>query len=66
MENVRTVPNVRNPNIDPVNMIHKEVNGCKVRLFFMSERNERAERMVLENLMLSFDRKRLGASRVRS
>ena len=54
------------PYIDPLNIVEREINGCKVRLFFLSERNERAERMVLDNLMLVFDRKMQGAASVQS
>ena len=45
------------PKIDPENVVEREINGCNVRLFFLLERNERIERLVLDNLMLAFDRK---------
>lgn len=45
------------PDIDPNNSIKREIDGCKMRLFFRLERNEIAERLVLDNLMLVFDRK---------
>ena len=51
-----------NPKIDPENMVEREINGCNVRLFFLLERNERIERLVLDNLMLAFDRKMQGVS----
>jgi len=54
------------PYIDPDNILEREINGCKVRLFFMLERNEKAERMVLDNLMLVFDRKIQGVSSVQT
>jgi len=44
-------------NIDPLNKIEKEVNGCKVRLFFSLTPNERMEHIILENLMLVFERR---------
>lgn len=44
-------------NIDPDNSIERNIDGCTVRLFFSSSRNERAERLVLDNLMLVFDLK---------
>ncbi len=53
---------VKNPSIDPINKLEREINGCKVRLFFCLERNERGERIVLDNLMLAFDRKISGLS----
>ena len=54
------------PNIDPENIVEREINGCKVRLFFLLERNERIERIVLDNLMLVFDRKMQGVSSVQT
>ena len=54
------------PNIDPENIIEREINGCKVRLFFLLERNEKAERLILDNIMLAFDRKMQGVTRVRT
>jgi len=51
------VNEIKSANIDPDNMSERNYNGCNVRLFFTLEHNERAERLVLENLMLVFDRK---------
>ena len=48
------------PNIDPDNRIERDIDGCKVRLFFCSARNDKTERLVLDNLMLVFDRKMQG------
>jgi hypothetical protein len=47
-------------NIDPDNKIERRINGCKVRLFFILEHNERTERLVIGNLMNVFDRKMQG------
>ena len=55
-----------NPYIDPDNRIEREIGGCNVRLFFNMKRNEKAERLVLDNLMLAFDRKMHGLSNVQS
>jgi len=52
------------PYIDPCNIIERNINGCNVRLFFSLERNEKTERLVLDNLMLAFDRKMQGAASV--
>ena len=57
MMDIRTVHSDNKPKIDPENMVEREINGCNVRLFFLLERNERIERLVLDNLMLAFDRK---------
>jgi len=35
----------------------REINGCHVRLFFSSTHNERVEQIILDNLMLVFDRR---------
>ena len=43
--------------VDPVNIIQREVNGCKVQLRFAAVRNEHAERTVLDNLMGVFEHK---------
>ena len=48
------------PYIDPKNMVEREINGCRVRLFFSPQRNEKIERLVLGNLILAFDRKMQG------
>ena len=56
MEN-RTAHSGNKPKIDTENVVEREINGCNVRLFFLLERNERTERLVLDNLMLAFDRK---------
>ena len=55
-----------NPNIDTNNIVEREIGGCKVRLFFMLEPNEKAERLVLDNIMLAFDRKMQGAEGVQT
>jgi len=52
--------------IDPNNIVEREINGCKVRLFFSPQRNEKIERLVLDNLMLVFDRKMQGLSSVQT
>jgi hypothetical protein len=54
------------PNIDTENRIERNIDGCKVRLFFSLQPNEKIERLVLDNLMLLFDRKMQGASRVQT
>jgi len=54
------------PNIDPNNIIEREINGCKVRLFFSPESNEKVERLVLDNLILVFDRKMQGLTSVQT
>jgi hypothetical protein len=53
------------PQIDPNRMIEREANGCKVRLFFSVERNERVERQTLDHLILVFDRKKRELANVR-
>ena len=57
---------IEKPNIDPENKIEREVNGCKVRLFFSLVPNESAMRLALDNLMLSFDTKMQELSKVQS
>ena len=44
-------------NLDPVNQVEREIEGCKVRLLFLRERNEIVERLVLNNLMDAFEQK---------
>ena len=56
--------NTDRPNIDPHNSIERDIDGCKVRLFFSLARNELAERLVLDNLMLVFDHKMQGLATV--
>ena len=46
-----------NPYIDTDNTIENVLNGCKVRLFFITDQNEKVERLVLSRLMMKFDRK---------
>jgi len=53
-------------NIDAENIIERNINGCKVRLFFSPERNEKLERMVLDHLVLVYDRKMQGLSSVQT
>ena len=53
-------------SIDPVNTIEREINGCKVRLFFVLGHNEETERLVLDRLMLVFDRKMQGQASVQT
>ena len=55
-----------NPNIDPENRIERDIDGCKVRLFFSTKHNEKIERLVLDNLMLAFDRKMQGLQNVQT
>ena len=43
--------------IDPENSMERDINDCKVRLFFSPTPNEKSVRLVLDNLMLAFDRK---------
>lgn len=52
------------PNIDTKNRIERDVDGCKVRLFFSLHPNEKVERLVLDNLMLVFDDKMQGVATV--
>ena len=52
--------------IDPDNKLEREINGCKVRLFFILSHNEKVERQVLDRLMLVFDRKMQGTSSVQT
>lgn len=52
--------------IDPDNTIEREINGCKVRLFFVMEENVKVERFVLDHLMLVFDRKMQGLANVQT
>ena len=49
-----------NPHIDPDHLIKRDVGGCKVQVYFNAQRNEQAERMALDHLMLVFDRKMKG------
>ena len=53
-------------NIDPENKIEREIDGCKVRLFFNSTYNEKIERSVLDNLLLVFERKQQEMSSVQT
>ena len=46
-----------NQNIDPINKIEREINGCKVRLRFCQNNNELIQRLILDNLLLIFDEK---------
>ena len=50
-----------NPNIpkntDPAHIIEREINGCKVRIFFNPLHNEQTERLVLDNLIQIFERR---------
>lgn len=54
------------PNIDTKNKIERNIDGCKVRLFFSLNPNEEIERLVLDNLMLVFDRKMQGLPNVKT
>ena len=54
------------PNIDSENIVEREINGCKVRLFFLLERKEKAERLILDNLMMVFDLKMQGEAGVQT
>jgi hypothetical protein len=49
------------PGIDTQNKIERDIDGCKVRLFFPLQPNENTKKRVLDHLMLSFDRKVQGA-----
>ena len=53
-------------NIDADKTIERDFNGCKVRLFFIMEHNEKIERMVLDHLMLVFNRKKQDLSNVQA
>ena len=44
-------------SIGPDNSIERKIDGCEIRLFFRSTRNEIAERLVLDSLMTVFDRR---------
>ena len=55
---------VENQNIDTVNKIEREINGCKVRIRFCKNANELNQRLVLDNLLLIFDDKIQGMSTV--
>ena len=44
-------------NVDQINSIEKEIGDCKVRIFFSLTANKETERIILENLMLAFDRR---------
>ena len=53
----------QNTPLDPVNQVECEIEGGKVRLLFLRDRNEKVERLVLENLMDVFEhRAKLGSS----
>ena len=56
----------RTVNIDPDNKIERNYNGCNVRLFFVSEYNEKVERQILDHLMLVFVRRMQESSNVQS
>jgi hypothetical protein len=51
-------------NIDMGNRIERDIGGCKVRLFFSLQPNEKTKRLVLDNLMISFDRKVQGNAKL--
>jgi len=57
---------IEKPNIDTKNRIERNIDGCKVRLFFSLNPNEKIERSVLDNLMLVFDRKMQDLSTVKT
>ena len=57
---------IEKPNIDTKNRIERNIDGCKVRLFFSLNPNEKIERSVLDNLMLVFDRKMQGLPTVKT
>ncbi len=54
------------PDIDANNKIERNIDGCKVRLFFSLQPNEKIKRLVLDNLMLCYDRKMQGGTMVQS
>ena len=56
---------IEKPNIDTKNRVERNIDGCKVRLFFSLNPNEKIERLLLDNLMLVFDRKMQGLSIVK-
>jgi len=54
------------PNVDPTNIIERKIGDCKVRLLFSLAPNEKIERMILDNLLLVFDRRMKAASSVQN
>ena len=57
---------VMKSDIDAENKVERNIDGCKVRLFFSVNQNDKIERLVLDNLMLAFDRKVQGLSIVKT
>ena len=53
----RVVPMKERTDIDTANIVERELNGCRVQLFFSLRRNETIEHIVLSNLLLVFDQK---------
>jgi hypothetical protein len=53
---------MKNDNIEDnkysENIIDREIDGCKVRLFFSLSHNNKVERTVLDNLMLVFEKRK--------
>ena len=45
-------------NVDSKKRIDREIDGCKVRLFFITDSNDKVERTVLDNLMFVYEQKR--------
>ena len=45
------------PNIDATNCIDRNIGACRVRLFFAVQPNVRAQQMVLDSLLLVFDKR---------
>ena len=53
-------------DIDAENSIERKIDGCEVRLLFSLKNNEKNKRLVLDNLMLAFDRKMQGLQNVQA
>ena len=53
-------------DIDTKNQIERNIDGCKVRLLFSVNANEKIRKQVLDNLILGFDRRMQGLSTVES
>ena len=54
--------NTANIDIDTENKIERDIDGCKVRLFFSLNGNEQIRKQVLDNLVLGFERRMQGLS----
>lgn len=46
-----------NEFIDNEHIINKKINDCKVTIYFAKNKNPKVERMILENLLDTFEKR---------